>query len=70
MSDKIRRATTLIITDTELNCNCPDLSIEELSLSNIGLNQDIIKNFDLILYSGKKGTKLLKSTWTKTGVIR
>lgn len=65
----IKRATTLIISDVELNCNCKDLTIEDLNITHIGLNMDILKQFDLVLYTGSKGTKLLKSKYTKTGII-
>jgi hypothetical protein len=68
-SNKIAKATTLIIGDNELNCNCKDLKIEDLNITHIGLNLSILKQFDLILYSGEKGTKLIKSRYTKTGII-
>lgn len=67
---KIKRATTLIIGDAELNCNCKDLSIEDLNVTHIGLSINILDKFDLIIYSDIKGTKVLKSRFTKTGVVR
>ena len=66
---KIRKATTLIIGDVELNCNCKDLGIEDLNITHVGLNMNILNQFDIILYSDSKGTKILKSTYTKTGVV-
>lgn len=66
---KIRRATTLIIGDVELNCNCKDLTIEDLNITHIGFSDMVLNQFDIILYSGSKGTKILKSTYTKTGVV-
>lgn len=66
---KIRRATTLIIGDVELNCNCSEITINELNITHVGLSTAVLDKFDLVLYSGDKGTKLLKSTWTKTGTI-
>ena len=69
MDGRIKRATTLIIGDVELNCNCENLTIDDLNITHIGLAQTIQDKFDLILYEGSKGTKLLKSTFTKTGKI-
>lgn len=66
---KIRRATTLIIGDVELNCNCKDLTIEDLNITHVGFSDMVLNQFDIILYSGSKGTKILKSTYTKTGVV-
>ncbi len=70
MDSKIKKAQALIIGDIELNCNCDDLTIEDLNISHIGFGQIILDKFDIIIYDGKKGTKLLKSTYTKTGVIK
>ena len=69
MAEKIKRATTLIIGDNELNCNCEEVTIQTLSIADVGLNVTILDQFDLVLYNGKKGLKLLKSKWTGTGVI-
>ena len=55
---KIRRATTLIIGDVELNCNCKDLTIEDLNITHIGFSDMVLNQFDIILYSGSKGTKI------------
>lgn len=66
---KIRKATTLIIGDVELNCNCKDLSIDDLNITHVGFSMSVINQFDIIIYSDTKGTKILKSVYTKTGVV-
>lgn len=70
MVEKIQKASTLILSDIELHCNCKDLTLEDLNLTHIGLNMNILDKFDLIIYSGKKGDKILKSKFTKTGTIK
>ena len=61
---------TLIIGDDELNCDCKTLSIEELNISHVGFSIQVLEGFDLIIYSGTKGCKIIKSKYTKTGIIR
>lgn len=67
---KIRKATTLIVGDNELRCNCDEITIDNLTITDLGLSLEVLKDFDLIIYSGVKGLKLIKSKWTGTGVIK
>lgn len=69
MVDKIQKASTLILSDTELSCNCKELTIDDLNITHVGLNMNILDKFDLVIYSGSKGDKVLKSKFTKTGTI-
>ena len=51
---------TLIVDDNDLNCNCEGLTLEEINLGRVGfVNVDLAK-FDLIVYKGKRGKKILK----------
>ncbi len=61
---------TLIIGDDELECKCEGKSIDEINISSIGFSIDTLNKFDLIIYQGKKGTKIIKSKYTNTGVIK
>jgi hypothetical protein len=70
MVEKIQKASTLILSDIELNCNCKDLTIDDLNITHVGLNMNILDKFDLVIYSGEKGDKILKSRFTKTGTIK
>lgn len=65
-----RGVKTLIINDDDLNCDCADKTIEDISVANIGFSIAVINSFDLIIYEGTKGTKILKSKLTKTGVVK
>lgn len=66
---KIRKVTTLIIGDVELNCDCKDLTIDDLNITHIGFSKSVIDQFDMIIYSDTRGTKILKSVYTKTGIV-
>lgn len=61
---------TLIIGDDELECKCEGKSIDEINISSIGFSIETLEKFDLIIYQGKKGTKIIKSKYTNTGVIK
>lgn len=61
---------TLIIGDDELECKCEGKSIDEINISSIGFSIETLNKFDLIIYQGKKGTKIIKSKYTNTGVIK
>lgn len=65
-----RRIKTLLVNDEDLNCDCKDKTIEDITVANIGFSVSIIDSFDLIIYEGSKGTKILKSKYTKTGIIK
>ncbi len=61
---------TLFLNDDDMNCNCSQKTIEDITIVDVGLGISILNNFELIIYSGSKGTKILKSEYTKTGVIK
>lgn len=65
-----RRIKTLLVNDEDLNCDCKDKTIEDITVANVGFSVSIIDSFDLIIYEGSKGTKILKSKYTKTGIIK
>lgn len=51
---------TLILDDTDMNCDCKDKTLEDLNITMIGLNLSSLDKFDLIVYKGNKGTKILR----------
>ena len=65
-----KNLNTLIIGDDELECKCEGKSIDEINVSSIGFSIETLEKFDLIIYQGKKGTKIIKSKYTNTGVIK
>lgn len=67
--DRLRTITTLLIGDDELECNCKDKTIDDINISMVAFNPDTLKKYDMIVYSGSKGVKIVKSTYTKTGKV-
>lgn len=59
----------LIVNDEDLNCEDKKKTLTDLTLKHIAFNSDDIIKFDLIVYKGKKGTKVLKSSYFKVGKI-
>lgn len=60
---------SLIIGDSELDCDCDKVTIDDLNISHVGFAISVLDKFDFIMYEGKKGTKILKSVYTKTGKV-
>ena len=52
-----------------MNCDTRNSSLDNMGIQNIGLSMFAIQDYDLIIYEGKKGSKILKSKYTKKGVI-
>lgn len=65
-----RDLRTLILNDDDLNCDDKKkTTLSDLKLVHIGIKLEDMSNFDLIVYKGKKGTKILKSNYFKIGKI-
>lgn len=67
--DRLRQIGALLIGDDELECNCKDKTIDDINISMVAFSPDTLKKYDLIIYSGSKGTKIVKSTYTMTGKV-
>lgn len=67
--DKLRQIGALLIGDDELECKCKDKTIDDINISMVAFSPDTLKKYDLIIYSGSKGTKIIKSTYTMTGKV-
>lgn len=59
----------LILGDEDMNCDSKNSSIDKMGIENIGLSMFAIQDYDLVIYEGKKGSKILKSKYTKKGKI-
>lgn len=60
---------TLIVNDQDLDCGKKELTLTDMTLQDVGFPLDTMAKFDLIVYSGSRGTKVLKSRAFKTGKI-
>ena len=59
----------LILNDEDMNCDSKNSSIDNMGVENIGLSMFAIQDYDLVIYEGNKGSKILKSKYTKKGKI-
>lgn len=61
---------SLLVNDNDLECNCDKLTLTDMSLCNVGFNEKDLEDYDLVIYVGMKGQKILKSTQFRTGIVR
>ena len=59
----------LMVNDDDLECKNDKTTLTDLNLNNLNFKLEDIEGFDLIVYRGKKGTKILKSNYFKVGKI-
>lgn len=59
----------LVVNDNDVHCKTPE-SLEPMTLDNLNFLPGDIEKYDLIVYQGKRGTKILKSAFFKTGIIK
>lgn len=59
----------LKVNDDDLNCNTKTFTLDDIDLSSLGVSMWAIKNYDLIIYEGSRGSKILKSRYTTKGKI-
>lgn len=59
----------LLLGDDDLECRRENMPIEELCLLDTAFVSEDLIPYDLIVYQGKKGRKILKSKFFKGGII-
>ena len=60
-----RTIELMILGDDDLECKCEKITLTDLNISHTSFQPEDLKNIDLIIYKGKKGSKILKSNYTK-----
>lgn len=60
---------TLIVNDDDLDCDCKETTLESMTIANVGFRLPDIERFDMVIYKGKRGQKILRSKHTKLGKI-
>lgn len=65
----IKSTNLLILGDDDMNCDTAE-DISKMSLKHIGLSLLAIDKYDMVVYEGRKGSKILKSKYTKRGIIQ
>lgn len=66
---KYKGINLLVLSDDDMNCDVNSKDLSKMGIENIGFSMFAIKDYDLIIYEGKKGSKILKSKYTKKGEI-
>jgi hypothetical protein len=64
-----RMIQTLLVDDNDLECKCENLKLRDIDLGRLGFVNADLEKFDMIIYKGSKGTKIIKSKYTQTGKI-
>ena len=64
-----RSLNTLIVGDSDLDCHCDKVTLDNMTVVNLGFLPGDIEKFDLIIYEGTRGTKILKSKYTGNGKL-
>lgn len=59
----------LILDDADMNCDSKTDDLDKMGLENIGFSMLAIQGYDMVVYEGTKGSKILKSRYTKKGKI-
>ena len=59
----------LVVNDDDMNCDISKDTIDSMSLSNVGFSNLVLDKYDMVVYVGAKGSKILKSRYTPLGLI-
>lgn len=59
----------LVVNDDDMNCDIAKDTIESMNLGNVGFSKMVLDKYDMVVYVGAKGSKILKSKYTPLGLI-
>ena len=59
----------LLVNDDDMNCDIAKDTIETMNLGNVGFSLKVLDQYDMVVYVGAKGSKILKSKYTPLGLI-
>lgn len=59
----------LLLDDNDLECRRENMPLEELCLLDTAFNSSDLAPYDLVVYQGSKGRKILKSKLFRGGII-
>lgn len=58
----------LLVNDNDVECKT-DHDLTKMTVANLNFIPSDLDGYDMIIYQGTKGTKVLRSKHTKTGII-
>ncbi len=64
-----RQIKLLVVDDEYLKCEDKKVTLTDLKLTSLDFLPKDLAEYELIVYKGKKGTKILKSNYFKIGKI-
>ena len=59
----------LVVNDDDMNCDISKDTIDSMNLGNVGFSNLVLDKYDMVIYVGAKGSKILKSRHTPLGLI-
>ena len=59
----------LVVNDDDMNCDIAKDTVETMNLGNVGFSDLVLNKYDMVIYVGAKGAKILKSKHTPLGLI-
>lgn len=62
-------AKLLVVDDNDVECKT-DSKLEKMTIGNLNFIPKDLDKFDMIIYQGKRGTKILKSKYSITGIVK
>jgi hypothetical protein len=64
------KSNILVVDDSDMNCESTNENINKMNISNVGFSASILDCYDIVVYKGRKGCKILKAPYgIKTGII-
>ena len=63
-------ANILLVNDDDLECDCKEIDLDNLSIATVGFRLPDMERFDIVIYKGTRGEKILRSTFTGLGKIK
>lgn len=60
---------TLVVDDHDIDCKAGS-KLEDIGISKLNFLPKDLEKYDLIIYQGSKGTKIIRSRYTASGEIK
>lgn len=60
---------TLVVNDDDLNCSTEKVPLLGITTSSLNFVENDLKDYDLIVYQGRRGCKILRNRAFRTGKV-
>ena len=58
-----------MVNDDDMNCDSTKDTLDDMSIAQIGFSMKVLNEYDMIIYSGKRGVKILKNRYGALGIV-